>query len=170
MRIARAGMEAVPEVDALIREAARWLVEKGEPLWGEEETSGEELMRVAKSGELVTGTIEGRVSACMYLHTEDRVFWPNVRGGEALYLHRLAVARRYAGFGYALAMLDWAGEEARRMRRSYLRLDCEPRPKLLALYQGAGFLAVDPSPIRVGRHFVVRHQKFLGRLSGNAGL
>jgi hypothetical protein len=45
------------------------------------------------------------------------------------------------------------------MGRDYLRLDCEPRPKLLALYRNAGFMAVDAAPIRVGRHFVVRHQK-----------
>jgi GNAT superfamily N-acetyltransferase len=163
MRIARAGMEAVPEVHALICEAARWLSDRGEPLWGEEETSGEDLVGVARAGELVTGMIAGTVCACMYLHSDDRVFWPNAREAEALYLHRLAVARRYAGLGYARAMLEWAQREAQRMGRDYLRLDCEPRPKLLALYRNAGFTAVDSAPIQVGRHFVVRHQKPVSR-------
>ena len=160
MQIARAGMKAVPEVHALIQEAARWLSARGEPLWGEEETSGEELIRVACAGELVTGTIAGALCACMYLHNDDRMFWPDARDGEALYLHRLAVARHCAGLGYSYAMLDWAQRETDRMGRKYLRLDCEPRPKLLALYRNAGFTAVDISPIQVGRHFVVRHQKF----------
>jgi GNAT superfamily N-acetyltransferase len=159
LQIARAGIEAIPEVHALILEAAQWLIAKGEPLWGEPETSGEELARVARAGELVTGRVGGALCACMYLHNEDPIFWPNVGAGEALYIHRLAVARRFAGHGYSHALLDWAAREARSTGRDFLRLDCEPRPKLLSLYRDAGFLAVDATPIQVGIHFVVRHQK-----------
>jgi GNAT superfamily N-acetyltransferase len=152
-------MEAVPEVHMLICEAARWLIDRGEPLWGDEETSGEELERVARAGELVVARSHADLCACMYLHNEDRVFWPDVPPGEALYLHRLAVARHYAGRGVSLTMLDWAAREARRTGRDFLRLDCEPRPKLLALYQRAGFVPIDAGPIQVGRHFVVRHER-----------
>ena len=159
LHIARAGTEAIPEVHELILEAAQWLIAKGEPLWGELETSGEELRRVACAGELVTGRIGSDLCACMYLHHEDPVFWPEATPGEAFYIHRLAVARRFAGRGFSYAMLDWAAREARGAGRDYLRLDCEPRPKLLALYRDAGFVAVDAAPIQVGIHFVVRHQK-----------
>jgi GNAT superfamily N-acetyltransferase len=95
----------------------------------------------------------------MYLHNEDPIFWPNAIAGEALYIHRLAVARRFAGRRFSHAMLDWAAREAMSAGRDFLRLDCEPRPKLLSLYRDAGFLAVDARPIQVGVHFVVRHQK-----------
>jgi GNAT superfamily N-acetyltransferase len=156
--IARAGMEAVPQTDALIREAADWLTAKGEPLWGPNETSYDELVRVTKAGELVTGRRADELAACMYLHKEDTLFWPRAAKGEAFYLHRLAVARKFAGRGYAHAMLDWAMRETREQGRSYLRLDCEPRPKLLALYSGAGFARIDEKPIQVGEHFVVRHE------------
>ena len=125
--IARAGMQAVPETDALIREVADWLVAKGEPLWGPNETSYDELSRVTKAGELVTGRLAGELAACMYLHNEDTLFWPQAGPGEAFYVHRLAVARKYAGRGYARAMLDWAEREVRSQGRIYLRLDCEPR-------------------------------------------
>ena len=157
--IARAGMQAVPETDALIREAADWLVAKGEPLWGPNETSYDELSRVTKAGELVTGRLAGELAACMYLHNEDTLFWPQAGPGEAFYVHRLAVARKYAGRGYARAMLDWAEREVRSQGRIYLRLDCEPREKLLALYCSAGFTRIDGKPIQVGEHFVVRHEK-----------
>jgi GNAT superfamily N-acetyltransferase len=157
--IARAGMESVPEVHALILEAARWLIDKGEPLWGDEETSGEELQKVARNGELVVARSSDELCACMYLHNEDEVFWPHATPGEAFYVHRLAVARRVAGRGLSLRMLDWAMHEARTSGRDYVRLDCEPRPKLLALYRSAGFAPVDSAPIQVGRHFVVRHQR-----------
>jgi GNAT superfamily N-acetyltransferase len=157
--IARAGMESVAEADVLIREAAGWLVAKGEPLWGPNETSYDELVQITQAGELITGRIGGELAACMYLHNEDKLFWPHDPPREAFYIHRLAVARKYAGRGCSHAMLAWAVEETRRERRSYLRLDCEPRPKLLALYRNAGFMRVDEKPIEVIGHFVVRHEK-----------
>src|SRR5579884_2851772 len=159
LAIARAGMEAVPDVYALIREVAQWLIDRGDALWGEEETSRDELVRVAQAGELITGRVAGKLATCMYLHHEDRVFWPESRPGEALYVHRLGVARHFAGAGFSYAMLDWALREARRMGRSFVRLDCEPRPKLLALYRKAGFVPVDAGPVQVGKHWVVRQQK-----------
>ena len=157
--IGRATVDDVGQADVLIREAADWLIQKGEPLWGPNETSYEELVRVAREGELVLGRIHGEAVACMFLHNEDRLFWPQVALGEAFYIHRLAVKRNYAGRGFAQAMLDWAVREARAKGRAFLRLDCEPRAKLLALYESAGYVRIDPSPIQVGEHSVVRHEK-----------
>ena len=159
LAITRAGIEAVPDVHALIRDIAQWLIDRGDALWGDEEMSRDELLRVARAGELITGRVAGALAACMYLHHEDRVFWPEVPHGDALYVHRLGVARRFAGSGYSHAMLDWAVREAGQMGRSFVRLDCEPRPKLLALYRRAGFVPVDPGPVQVGRHWVVRQEK-----------
>ena len=159
LAIARAGMEAVPETDALIHEAADWLTAKGEPLWGPNETSYDELVRVTQAGELVIGRVGNALAACMYLHGEDALFWPEARPDEAFYIHRLAVARKHAGRGFARAMLAWAENETRAKGRVFLRLDCEPRAKLLALYQSAGFTRIDAQPIVVVGHHVVRHEK-----------
>ena len=95
----------------------------------------------------------------MYLHNADTLFWPQDPPGEAFYVHRLAVARNFAGRGFANAMLRWAEAETLNQGRRFLRLDCEPRPKLLALYQKAGFTRVDAEPIEVTGHWVVRHEK-----------
>ena len=157
--IAHGTLDDVTEADALIRATAEWLIKKGEPLWGPNETSRDELVRVAHLSELIVGRVAGELASCMYLHHEDRLFWPHVREGEAFYIHRLAVARAFAGRGYAHAMLEWAENEARAKERPYLRLDCEPRGKLLALYAHAGYRRVDSAPIQVGEHFVVRHEK-----------
>ena len=157
--IARGSMDDVPETDALIRATADWLIKKGEPLWGPNETSLDELLQVTRAGELLVGRVDRERATCMYMHDEDRVFWPQAVPGEAFYRHRLAVARKFAGRGYAHAMLDWAAREARDRGRPFLRLDCEPRAKLLALYASAGYARVDPEPIQVGEHFVVRHEK-----------
>ena len=157
--IYRGSLDDVPDADQLIHEAADWLIQAGMPLWGPEETSHEELVRVARAGELIMGRIHGEPATCMYLHDEDRLFWPETRTGEAFYVHRLAVARKYKAQGFARSMLDWAEQETRGRGRTHLRLDCEPRPKLLAIYQAAGFVRIDPGTIQVGRHFVVRHEK-----------
>lgn len=159
LAIAREGMAAVAEADALIREAADWLIAKGEPLWGPNETSHGELERVAKEGELVIARMDGEAVACMYLHKEDTLFWPHMRPGEAFYIHRLAVKRKYAGRGFAHAMLAWAADEARAQGRPFLRLDCEPRPKLMALYKSANFMPIDSHPVEITGHYVVRHEK-----------
>ena len=157
--IARGTLDDVAEADVLIRETAEWLIRKGEPLWGPNETSLDELARVARLGELVVGRVDGELASCMYLHDEDRMFWPHVVPGEAFYIHRLAVARKFAGRGYAHAMLEWSVGEARAKGRPFLRLDCEPRAKLLALYREAGYSRIDSAPIQVGEHFVVRHER-----------
>ena len=157
--IARGTLADVAETDALIRATAEWLIKKGEQLWGPNETSLDELARVTRMGELILGRVEGELATCMYLHDEDRVFWPHVGRGEAFYIHRLAVARKFAGRGYAHAMLEWAASEARAHGRPFLRLDCEPRAKLLAIYASAGYRRIDSTPIQVGEHFVVRHEK-----------
>ena len=157
--VARGSLADVPEVDGLIRATAEWLIKKGEPLWGPNETSYEELDRVTRAGELIVGRVAGELASCMYLHDEDREFWPHVAPGEAFYIHRLAVARKFGGRGYAHAMLEWAASEARTTGRPFLRLDCEPRAKLLALYRSAGYSPVDSGPIQVREHFVVRHER-----------
>jgi GNAT superfamily N-acetyltransferase len=159
LTIARGGMADIAEADLIINEAAQWLTRAGMALWGPEEISFEALLRVARAGELVMGRVSGEAAACMYLHAQDTQFWPKARAGEAFYIHRLAVARKFKGRGFSQAMLDFAVGEARAAGRAHLRLDCEPREKLLALYRDAGFGRIDPEPILVGRHFVVRHEK-----------
>ena len=118
--IARGTLDDVTEVDVLIRATAEWLIQKGEKLWGPNEMSREELERVARVGELVIGRVSGELATCMYLHNEDRLFWPQCSPGEAFYIHRLAVARKFAGHGYSHAMLEWAANEARTKGRAYL--------------------------------------------------
>ncbi len=159
LTIAHGSIPDIGEADRIIREAADWLTNAGMTLWGPEEISFEALARVAREGELVIGRVRGEAAACMYLHKEDTLFWPEARAGEAFYIHRLAVARKFKGLGFASEMLDFAAEQARSAGCAYLRLDCEPREKLLALYRGAGFERIDLEPIQVGQHFVVRQEK-----------
>jgi GNAT superfamily N-acetyltransferase len=157
--VRRGGAADVPEAHRIICEVAEWLIAKGEALWGANETSLATLEEVARADELVIGRVGGEAATCMFLHRADPEFWPGDPAGEAVYIHRLAVARAFGGRGFAGRMLAWAEDEARLTGCRFVRLDCEPRPKLIALYRSAGYLPVDPGPVVVKGHAVIRQQK-----------
>ncbi|MDR8414686.1 GNAT family N-acetyltransferase [Nonomuraea sp. 3-1Str] len=71
----------------------------------------------------------------------DPEFWaPADDPGSALYVHKLAVARPWAGTGLGDALLDWAGDTARATGRRWLRLDCAKRnQELQDYYRRRGF-------------------------------
>lgn len=158
MRIARAtGAEDAAVAAGILREVSEWLVAQGRKLWDPEEISDADIARHAQAGELIIGREGHEAVACMYLQLVDDLFWP--QADAALYVHRLAVKRAFAGQGRAREMLDWAVVEARRMKRPFVRLDTELRSSLLGLYEGAGFVRVDANPIVIGVHEVVRFQR-----------
>lgn len=161
MQISRATEGDAPVAAAILREVSEWLVARGRKLWDPDEISDQDVTRRARAGELVIGRLEDDAVACMYLQTSDPLFWPEAKPDDALYVHRLAVKRAFAGQGLAQEMLEWAGSHASRLGRDFVRLDTELRPSLMRLYERAGFIRVDPTPIVVGTHEVVRFQRAL---------
>jgi GNAT superfamily N-acetyltransferase len=161
LEIGPADLKNVPEAIALAQEAASWLTARGETLWGANELKEQGFVDVARNGALILGRIEDVAATCMFLQDSDPIFWPEDPPGEAFYIHRLAVARKFAGQGHAVRMLEWGADQARLKGRRFLRLDCEARPKLMALYASAGFVPVDPMPVCITGHWVVRQQRTL---------
>jgi GNAT superfamily N-acetyltransferase len=88
---------------------------------------------------------------------EDLLFWPDHPEPAAVYLHRIAIRRSFAGRGIPQIMLTWAVEYARSLGKKFLRLDCEAnRPKLRLLYESFGF--VHHSDKQVGPYLVARYE------------
>ncbi|HEV2328749.1 MAG TPA: GNAT family N-acetyltransferase [Verrucomicrobiae bacterium] len=93
----------------------------------------------------------------MKFQLEDIEFWPDVSQGQSVFVHRLAVKRRFAAGMISSALLNWAVARARALGKVYLRLDCEAsRPKLRAVYERFGF--THHSNRRVGPYFVSRYE------------
>ncbi|SDL88658.1 GNAT family N-acetyltransferase [Nonomuraea jiangxiensis] len=71
----------------------------------------------------------------------DPEFWtPADRPSSALYIHKLAVARPWAGSGLGDALLDWAGSMAYAAGLPWLRLDCaKDNRRLQDYYRSRGF-------------------------------
>lgn len=90
-------------------------------------------------------TRRGRVVATITIdHLADADFWRKTdRVRSALYVHRMAVARRESGIGLGAAMLDWAAERVVRAGRSRLRLDAwATNTGLHQYYEKLGFVRV----------------------------
>ena len=89
------------------------------------------------------GFYEGEAVAGMILLANDPLFWPDVRPGESLFVHKLAVVPKAQGQGMAAQMLAFALDRAFEQGKRYVRLDtAAERPKVRAFYEQHGFVHV----------------------------
>ncbi len=124
----------------VLLEVAIWLEAKGEPLWPLESIQPDALLKKNRLDEFYLGFVSEKLASCMILQDHDLAFWPNDRAGEALYLHKLAVCRAFAGLGLSQLMLDWAKARAVKLGKRFLKLDTvSSMPKLNMLYKEYGF-------------------------------
>lgn len=110
------------------------------PMWREEELTLLRIVPDVDAGLFFIAENSGDAAGTMKFQLDDSIIWPDAHQGEAAYIHRLAVRRRYAGTGLSSALLHWAVERTQAFGRPYLRLDCHPaRPRLRAIYEHFGF-------------------------------
>ena len=144
---------------AIWREVALWLIERGQPLWSVEQFDDASTAAFARAGQLALGFDCERPVAVMTIQDEDRLFWPEAAAGSALYLHKLAVRRSCAGQGWSRRLIEWAAAAARERAAPFLRLDCDPRPELIRLYERRGFARIDDEPVARGGFASVRFER-----------
>ena len=139
----------------ILREASLWAERFGSPAWSPDELTEARQRESAEARELIGGFENAEMAACMRLERSDPIHWPEDKPGDALYLHKLAVQRAYAGHGWARRMIDWCASECRNRNVRSLRLDTVPDTKLPSLYAELGFRLVDEAPqLFVGRRLV----------------
>ncbi|GIW26481.1 MAG: GNAT family N-acetyltransferase [Meiothermus sp.] len=143
LQIRPASLDQVELACDILQEAARWLMDRGQPLWHLEELTPEHFRPVARQGELFLAYLGSRAVGTMTYQLADPLFWPEIPLGTSAFLHKLAIRREVAGQGVAAAMVGWAVERARRSGLAYLRLDTDfNRPKLRSFYEQLGFVCV----------------------------
>ena len=151
----------------ILREASAWSSRFGTAIWRPDELTEARQRESAEACELVGGFAGDAMTACMRLERSDPVHWPQDTPGEALYLHKLAIRRAFAGRGWPRRMVDWAVAECAKRGARALRLDTAPDTKLPVLYAEMGFRLVE----RVPRWFVgrrlVRMELMLRPTQGN---
>lgn len=144
-------------VAEILSEAARWLDQRGMPMWRADELLPSHVAADVDAGLFFIAECDGAAAGVMKFQLADKLFWPDVPQTESAFVHRLAVRRRFAGGGVSSDLLNWAVVRARSLGRSYLRLDCEAsRAKLRAVYERFGF--VHHSDRQVGPYYVSRYE------------
>jgi len=143
IRIRAVGPEYAASALLILREASKWLASRGLRPWSECDLERTDLSLNSSSGCLILGFADSEPAACMLLQRSDPVYWPRAIEGSALYLHKLAVRRAYAGRGWGPRMIAWAKAETRRRRIRRLRLDTLADSPLADFYAAQGFRLVD---------------------------
>lgn len=140
LTIRRANRRDQADVEDVLAEAVRWLEDKGEPLWGEDEVNAGRIEQEIREGSYYLAQEADRTVAVFKFELADPEFWPDVPPGESTFIHRLAVRRSHAGGAVSTAILRWSLARTIALGRKYLRLDCvSSRPKLRRIYESFGF-------------------------------
>ena len=129
LTIERAGASELRHALALYREAVAWLASQGVDQWqgmaGFEGRIGADIesgvIWVIRGGKLASR----QITAMIKLDSRaDPEFWRlEDDPDDALYAHRMVVARADSGKGIGSAMLDWASRRAAGAGKRWLRLD-----------------------------------------------
>lgn len=139
-----------PAAIEVIKHVGTWMLEAGlhpSEWWLPENMNSDFLGEYAQPDEFFVVTMDGEPAASAIIQTEQNAQdWSSVDGVDtppALYVHWVAVARKFAGQGLPRILIDFAEEQARLKDRPVIRLDTNAdEPKLRALYESLGFTSV----------------------------
>ena len=92
----------------ILMDVVKWLNQKGEPLWTEEQVSVEGLKSSHRIEESFIAQLKNKPIGCMFLLESDPYFWPEIEDDSSLFLRKLAVLRKFKGRGIAHQMMQWA--------------------------------------------------------------
>jgi predicted N-acetyltransferase YhbS len=157
----------IEDSSALLREAGAYMRTVTDLAWRDEDLGPGFVAPLVAANEWIVAQANGCLVGVMSFQPRDLAFWPDRDDGRAFYLHKIAVRRTHAGAGVVEALIAWAAQETRALGRHALRLDCAPRPKLCAVYEGLGFLRLDETDVlwsalgdsRPGALHVVRFER-----------
>ncbi|KWX02745.1 hypothetical protein LI90_3791 [Carbonactinospora thermoautotrophica] len=140
----RAEADEISVVQDLLREAARWLHQRGYDQWDQapQRFSAQRLRPYVERGEVWLLWDADRAVATITVEFEgDPEFWtPDELAEPAAYVAKLAVTRSHAGQELGARMLAWARDYAARQGAKWVRLDAwKTNPDLHAYYRDRGW-------------------------------
>lgn len=144
-------------VSGFLERVAGHLSEMGAPLWNLEQLQADQLSLEYELQSLHFFQRDEKTVGCVFLQDRDPLFWPEMRGEDALYVHKLAVDPALMGFGLGRQLLQLILLKAQTEGRQWLRLDCDDREPLHRFYRGQGFQMLDFKEVNGLR--VARYQK-----------
>lgn len=102
--IKQAHEDVIPVLEGILLDTVNWLNEMDQPLWGEEDVKWEALSKNYLISDFYIAYSDDRPSGCVAIVDHDPFMWPDVKKGDSLFIHKLAVAgfARKAGIADAL--------------------------------------------------------------------
>lgn len=152
--IVKASPADLDQVLSILVQAAEWLKLRGIRQWGHyldgATEEKQELLQAIERGEVYlvrqgerpAGTVTLQVAPSEW----DRQIWGDDAADDALYVHRFAVSRDFAGQGLGKHLLDFAEERGRTLGKRYLRLDCVGHNRRLNEYYKRRYNFLGHSP------------------------
>ena len=130
----------IPVLESILLDTVNWLNKMDQPLWGVNDVTWDALSKKHQIGDFYIAYADGAPSGCMALVDYDPFFWPDVKRGESLFIHKLAVTKTSRKAGVADALMDFFKEQGAKRRINTLCLDTDAlRPKTRAFYERQGF-------------------------------
>lgn len=141
-----------PKIRELLLKTARWLQSRGSDQWSGL-LRGEDSHRTPEAidrGDVFVFKRGDDLAAMVMLLRKpsewDLELWGEPDAAGAVYVHRLAIDRDYAGQGLGGKVLDWVAEGIRFAGIDRIRLDCiASNPTLNAFYRRMGYTYVSES-------------------------
>lgn len=139
--IRRATDSDIQDIEEILIDVVKWMKKNHiSNMWTEESVKWSRLNKEYSIKDFYVGIINNELVACMALTDIDRKYWKDSFVGDALYMHKLAVKRKYAGFGISNELIQYAINIAVEKNVKSIRLDCNAeREKLRAIYEKMGF-------------------------------
>lgn len=144
LHIRSAVLDELHTVEGLLIEASEWLSSRGIDQW-QFPPHRDRITRALDRGEVFLAEVDGRPIATLQVdcHADPEFWTAEDEPEDALYLHRMAVTREFAGTGIGAVLLDWASERAAAVGKRWLRLDAwKDNAGLHRYYESQGFILV----------------------------
>jgi GNAT superfamily N-acetyltransferase len=128
-------------VSDILHENAIWLLSKGILQWPLDwlESIRSEIKASVDSGLFYAVHIDNKLAAVVEIRTASEDIWGNNQT-KALYIHKLAICRKYSGSGLGQKILNRIKFKAIQQNINYLRLDCVAHNnKLREYYESCEF-------------------------------
>lgn len=135
----------IPIIEEILLDAVNWMSINGlQNQWNESNVKWSNLSKSFKISDFYISYQNGLPTACIALTDCDPTYWPNILKGKSLYLHKVAVKRKFAGKGFSKELIDFAKNMAINNNINAIRLNCnQHRNKLRAVYENEGFICVE---------------------------
>ena len=142
LRIVSAWDDDLARYIELLEEVAEWLEAREINQWrsGGFRRSMDYYAASIKQDEVLLAFVGDELVGTFRVLLRDPIVWPDIAEDDALYVYNLAVRRTWADRRLGRLMLEWAGDRAASVGKTYVRLDCMADNHFLGdYYSQAGF-------------------------------